>query len=66
MKKNMQGITIWRLNNLIEHSKENFVNVDKGWIPCRPLGCFGFRYKLKAILMVLRGEADVVIWPKIC
>lgn len=35
---------------------------DGRWVPARPIGMFGLRYRLKAAWRVFTGRADAVIW----
>lgn len=33
------------------------------YFPSRPIGFWSFQYRLKAALMVFKGEADALVWP---
>lgn len=55
---------IWNLKHLMISANELSVEVEKGkWVPCRPIGAFGFIHRLKATWLVFSGRADAVTWP---
>jgi|GEM_PF-5933509 len=37
--------------------------IDGQWVPCRPLPCEPFLWRLKDAWEVLRRRADAVTWP---
>ncbi|QYN80015.1 hypothetical protein PQD71_gp122 [Kosakonia phage Kc263] len=56
----------WRLNQLVQHVKENQAQINYIWMPARPkraTGLLGLKCRIKAALKVLTGKADAVVWP---
>jgi hypothetical protein len=65
MHKIPPGVTIWKLNDLIDSTNNvRFEDSNGNWQPARPLGCDGIVYRLKAAWLVLTCKADAVIWPR--
>ena len=54
---------IWTLKNLLQHCKEVSTCIEGAYIPARPIN-YMYSLRIKAAWLVLRGEADAVIWPK--
>ncbi len=65
MLKRNQGTMVWRLGDLIASARETTMRPTNGsgYVPCRPLGHTGWKYRLKAAWKVFTGKADAVIWP---
>jgi hypothetical protein len=53
---------IYRLQDLIKMANRVQVCVDGKYVPARPMKTDLDRY-WKGIWLVLRGKADVVVWP---
>ena len=54
---------LWTLKGLIEHCNSTLVLIDGHWYPARPLR-WPFWWRARVALMVLRGDADAVVWPE--
>lgn len=57
-------MTIWNLKDLFTHANSTSAEINNKWVPCRPVGLSTLKNKLRAIMLVLRNKADVVIWPE--
>lgn len=63
----MRGPVVYTLRGLCDMASHLGVQceVRKGvWMPARPLGLSGLYNRLWAAFIVLKGDADVVVWPE--
>lgn len=70
MKRRNNGVTFWRLHDLIESASTCQVQIkltgfEQGsrYVPARPLGWTDIPHRLRAMWIVWTGRADVVTWP---
>lgn len=56
----------WKLRALYDYLNMFPPTVKKGdiWIPARPTGFPSLLNRFKFAVLVLKGEADIVIWPE--
>ena len=57
---------IWTLKNLMESCNETQAEINKKWVPARPLNwrCRTLKQKLKEALAVFNGKAEAFMWPE--
>lgn len=58
---------MWELKDLITHSNSIRMEINKKWVPARPIpsyGLSGLRMRLSAAWAVLRGKAEAFKWPE--
>lgn len=63
----MKDPNIFYIDNLLDHCRQNQAEVlapngSSVWVPARPIGFSGIRYRIKAAWLVLTGHADAVLW----
>lgn len=54
---------IWKIENLVHMANRCSGEIDGVWVPSRPIAYRPFPVVLRALWLVLRGRADVVVWP---
>lgn len=57
-------MTIWKLKDLFVHANSTSAEINNNWVPARPVGLLTIRNKIRAVMLVLRNKADVVVWPE--
>lgn len=60
----MRSPNLFAVQSLVRMASENQKQINGKWIPARPLGFSGFRYRLKCAWLVFTGRADAVRWPE--
>lgn len=62
----MKGINIIKLTKeWLKSVPENMTFLDdKGWHYARPIGLTDIKQKIKAIILIIKGKADLLIWPE--
>jgi hypothetical protein len=67
MRRRNNGVTFWTVETLVRSAQSCsagiVVNGKALWVPARPLGWTSIPARLKEMLMVWRGQADIVTWP---
>ena len=61
----MKGINIFKANrSFFEYGLNTSIKGSSGLfdVPYRPLGMSGIKHKLRALLLVATGRADVLVW----
>jgi len=55
----------WELRDLFGHCNSNHTEINERWVPARPINytCESLRERVSNAWKVVRGEADIVIWP---
>lgn len=57
---------IWYLSELVKSAQTTHVELNGKWVAARPINhkyC-SWKERFQAAWLVLKGEADVVIWPE--
>ena len=54
----------WTIRYLMKHCQENHAEINGRWVPARPLGPYGFWWRLQRAWEVFCGRVDVVEWPE--
>jgi len=54
----------WNLKNLIKHTNEVSKEIDKDWVPARPINIISLRQRFRDAWSVFTGKADALHWPK--
>lgn len=60
----MKSPSIIKLDSLIASANETQANINRKWVPSRPIGFISWRYRVEAAWLVFTGKADAVIWPE--
>lgn len=58
----MKGITIFKVENLINYNCTKCINNKN--VAARPFGLGGFMFRLKCAYKVFTGKADIVVWEE--
>jgi hypothetical protein len=57
------GINFFKAEKIRDLLNTSELKTNGSWGIVRPVGFIGFTYKLKAIILILKGEADLIVWP---
>lgn len=55
---------LYAVDDIVAHYNQNIALIDNDWVPCRPIGYFNVKYRLKLAIKVFMGEYDALKWPK--
>ncbi|MHC4616312.1 MAG: hypothetical protein ACYTEQ_01025 [Planctomycetota bacterium] len=57
---------MWKMYDLMEHARDNKVEINGAWVPSRPIDyqCRSFLEKLSEAWAVFTGVADCFKWPR--
>lgn len=56
------GVTIWKVQDLLEHAFTCTTHIGDTWVPKRPIGYISLWWRIKAAWLVFTCKADAVVW----